>query len=1203
MAGWVLVVLTVWSGGAEPVKLSVAGGKLGFTRIEPGASAILFTNLMSDYRSLTNRNYLSGSGVAAGDVDGDGLADLYFCGLESDNVLYKNLGNWKFEDITAKAGVACKGDDSTGATLADVEGDGDLDLLVNALAAGTRLFLNDGKGVFTESTDAAGLRSRSGATSHALGDIDGDGDLDLYVCNFSATLYRDFPDTKFRVEYVRGQPVITHVNDRPTTSPDLTNRFVLAPSGTVFELGELDVLWLNDGTGKFSAVPFTGGRFLDEAGQPLKAGPQDWGLAVQFYDFTGDGAPDIYVCNDLFTPDRIWINNGKGIFRAIEMVAIRNTSTFSMGVDFGDLDRDGDADFFVADMLSREHTKRQVQVGETSPIINHPGGLDHRPQNPNNTLLLNRGDGTFAEISRYAGVEAAEWSWCPIFLDVDFDGYEDILVSNGMLRDFQNADIAQKLEEIKAQKKLSVAEIQNLFQMFPGLYSHKILFHNQRDLTFKEVGKEWGFDLPGISQGMALADLDNDGDQDLVINNFKDVAGVYRNNAPGARVAVRLKGKGKNSYGIGAKIRLHGGPFVQEQEMISGGRYVSSDDPFRAFAALGAGPWKLEVIWRDGTRSVVDNVQSNHLYTIDQATAGPFTPPAKAVPTPLFVDVSESITHKHTDELFDDFQRQPLLPMRLGQLGPGITWHDYDEDGHDDLFVGGSRGGKLAVFKNLQGLFTPLTDPFLQRPLQRDLTTLIGIDQTIFAGSSNYKDGMTNGGWTRIYDLSRMAAGENVLGPESSSGPMSAADFNGDGQLDLFIGGRVKVGKYPEESASLLLTQQEKRFVPSQKLTNVWLVSGSTFADIDADGDSDLLLACHWSAVRVFVNEKGQFADRTAEWGLDKWHGFWNGIATGDFDNDGRLDLLVSNWGLNTAMGATADRPLNLYFGDFDKDSIIDLIESRYEPQLQKEVPMRNLHSLGPAFPAVREKVGTYEKYGQSSVQDLFSEQLKVARKRQVNELRSMLFLNRGGKFEARPLEREAQYAPGFGVCVADFNGDGFEDAFLSQNFFSTNLEQVRADAGRGLLLLGDGKGNLRPVPGQESGVQVYGEQRGAAVSDFDADGRVDLAVTQNAGATKLYQNSAGKPGLRVRLRGGPGNPMAVGTQVRVQSGGQFGPLRELQAGSGYWSQNSAVQVFAAPAAGAKISVRWPGGKNATYPIPAEAAEIVVTEQGVQKIR
>ena len=586
--------------------------------MNPAETGIQFTNQIADIRAITNRNLLSGSGVALGDMDNDGLCDVYFCGLDNDNVLYRNRGSWKFEDVTKGAGVACPTQDSTGAVFADVDGDRDLDLLVTALATGARLFVNDGKGAFTEKTAEAGLQSQAGSMSMALADIEGDGDLDLYVVNYRPTTLKDLPNVQFRVEYVRGKPVITQMNGVPTTRPDLTNRFVLSPQGQVLEMGQADLLYINEGNGKFRHEPFTSGRFRDEDGKVLDSPPMDWGLAAQFYDFTGDGAPELYVCNDLFPPDRIWINDRKGNFRAIAYTAVRSTSTFSMGVDFADIDRDGSPDFFVTDMLSRSPLKQHVQVGEMSSMVTPPGFIEIRQQKGQNTLQRNRGDATFEEIAWYAGVESSEWSWGPIFLDVDLDGWEDLIIPNGNQYDAQNADVAREIEALKAANRLNHQELLGLLRKYPRLNTENLIFRNERNLTFRDVTAEWGFKGSEISQGMAVADLDNDGDLDLVMNNLFTAAAVYRNDATEGRVAVRLRSAGRNSCGIGAKITLSGGSVLQTQEMIGGGRYLSSDEAIRVFALNGDAKGQLTVTWRNGRETILRDVQPNRIYVVEQ---------------------------------------------------------------------------------------------------------------------------------------------------------------------------------------------------------------------------------------------------------------------------------------------------------------------------------------------------------------------------------------------------------------------------------------------------------------------------------------------------------------------------------------------------------------------------------------------------------
>ena len=1183
-------------------------GKIGFTKLDSDLTRITFANRLGDERSITNRNLLSGSGVAAGDIDGDGRCDLFFCRLDGPCVLYRNLGNWKFEDITAKAGVACAGQDSTGAVFADIDGDGDLDLLVNALGNGTRIFENDGHSVFREMSVRAGVSSKTGSTSMALADIDGDGDLDLYVANFRPTTVMDRPGTKFTVNSVEGKPIVTAVDGQQATAPELAGRFTVNESGTILEFGEVDALYLNNGSGVFSRVSFTNGAFLDEAGQPLREPPRDWGLAVQFHDINGDGAPDIYVCNDLFTPDRVWINDGTGRFRALPTLALRNTSTFSMGVDFGDLNRDGQVDFFVVDMLSPDHRKRHVQTGQASPMRWPVGVFETRPQLSRNTLQINRGDGTFAEIAYYADVQASDWSWGPILLDVDLDGYEDILVTTGQLRDFQNADWAERIAQAQVGKKLLPDDIAALLKKFPSLKSPNVAYRNRGDLTFEEVGAAWGFDTAGVSHGMCLADLDNDGDLDVVVNNLNEAAGVYRNEGSGARVAVVLRGKGPNTHGIGAKIRVLGGPVAQSQEMICGGRYLSGDEAMRVFAAGSlTNRLSIEVTWRSGAQSHVTNVPGNRIYEIDEdgAVSSRSRPPAPG-PRPLFTDASPLINHVHHEEPFDDFARQPLLPWRLSQLGPGVAWHDVDGDGREDLIIGSGKGGALAVYHNESGGgFRRLTNGPLNKVVSRDQTGVVGLGSLLVVGSANYEDGLTNGGSVRVYDVGRGVSGESVLGPEASTGPLALGDIDGDGDLDLFVGGRVVAGRYPEPALSQWLRNEGGRFVPAQKWEQLGLVSAAVLSDLDGDGWPELLVACEWGPLKIFRNEHGKLVGWNAPVTLNAQRstlsqltGWWHGVTTGDLDGDGRLDIVASNWGRNSRYAGSAGRPWKLYYGDLSQAGQVDLIEARWEPLMKKEVPERGWRMVRAALPFLQEKISSYEAYGQGSVEEIYGARLQSLRAVEVNTPASMVFFNRGDRFEAVELPAEAQWAPAFGVCVADADGDGAEDVFLSQNFFALNPETGRQDAGRGLWLQGDGRGGLRALPGPESGIQVYGEQRGCAVGDYDADGRVDLAVSQNGGQTRLYHNVGARPGLRVRLKGPAGNPTGVGAVLRLEYGGRPGPARAIHGGSGCLSQDSAVQVLGMSGPPTGLWVRWPGGKETSVKLPAGAREVELGPEG-----
>lgn len=1190
---------------------------VGFTLLPPAATGITFTNVLGQARYVTNQIYLNGAGVAAGDFDGDGRCDLFFAGIDRPNALYRNLGGWRFEEVTARAGVGLPGRSCSGATFADLDGDGDLDLVVNSVGNGTFLLWNDGAGRFEDRSGGSPFNYlRAGMTS-AVADVDGDGDLDIYVSNYRTTTIRDMPNTRMRLaDREEGIEVIA-VDGRPTTDADLVGRFTATRDGRIIENGEPHLLLMNEGGGRFRAVPLTSGQFLDEDGRPVERPLYDWGLTASFRDVNGDLRPDLYVCNDFESPDRFWLNEGGGRFRAIPRLAVRQTSIFSMGVDFADINRDGHMDYFVSDMLSRDHAKRMLENGEVRPVRLPLGAVDNRPQYFHNTLFVNRGDGTFAELSWLAGVEASEWTWSPNFLDVDLDGFEDLLITTGHELQMMNTDIIERAEVMKTQRQMSGHELQRLRTLFPRYTIPNVIFRNRGDLTFEEVSAAWGFDFSDVGNAVALADLDNDGDLDVVVNNLNGVAELCRNEGTAPRVAVRLRGQAPNTRGVGAQIVLRGGPVPeQRQEVVCGGHYLSGSEPMRVFAAAGGGALELEVLWPGGRRSRVSGVEPNHLYEVEESAADAPQPVRPPPPGPtLFTDRTALLGHRHVEEAFEDFLRQPLLPRQLSQLGPGLAWNDVDGDGWEDLAVAGGKGGRLGVFRNLAGKgFEPVTNAALARVNARDQTAVLGFGPAFLVGAANYEDGMTNGGALRVFDVQAGVSGEAVLGRGSSTGPLAAADVDGDGDLDVFLGGRVVGGRYPDPADSVLLRREGGRLIPWQRFDRLGLVAGSVFSDLTGDGAPDLALALEWGPVRLFRNENRALVpwDPPVRQGgtntglavpLSTLTGWWSGIATGDFDADGRPDLAVGNWGRNSRYRPTPERPVRIHHGDLDENGQWDVIESYLDPVSGREVPDRGLVPVRQAMPFMQARVSTFEAYGRATLRELYGEHLDAARSVAAVELRTCVFLNRGDHFELRPLPGEAQWAPVQGVCAADFDGDGRDDLFLAQNFFNVHADDSRQAAGRGLLLLGDGRGGFTPVAGQVSGIRIYGEQRGAAVADYDADGRVDLAVGQNANPTVLLQNTGGRPGLRVRISGTREDPHGVGTAVRLVAAAGAGPLREVQTGGGYWSQNSATLVLTVAGAPERLRVRRPRGPAFEVALPAGAREVVVAADGTLQVR
>lgn len=1171
----------------------------GFTLLDSSRTGITFRNTVSDSSLVHNRQLAQGAGVCIADVDGDGRPDIFLARTEGPSVLYRNLGDWRFEDITASAGVAAPGRHATGCAFADIDGDGDQDLILLSLGGPNAVFVNDGKGHFKE--ESRGLTDRAGSMSVAVADVDGDGALDLYIANNKAytTIDRIPPQERAFDRITRRLgPDRYEVREQYRKDYRVVNRPDLG-GFSLQQRADPDFFYRNDGTGHFVREPMAHNRrFLDENGAPLQAELEDFGLAAMLVDLNGDGAPDLYVANDFEDPDQCWINDGHGHFRLVPWYGLRSTSNSGMAVAVGDVNRDGHPDLFEVDMLSQDTRRLKTQLPTNTPVAKRPGIGDDRPQMQRNTLQLNRGDGTFAEVARFAGVSGSGWSWSTVFLDVDLDGWEDILIGAGHVTDIMDGDTQYRLRDLLsgyfASSPQGIDWRRMLFD-YPPLKLPNVAFRNRGDLTFEDVSKRWRFDIGNnISHGMALADLDGDGDLDVVINRLDSPAAVLRNDATAPRVSVRLRGNPPNTAGIGSRVRVLGGPVrLQEREMIAGGLYLSSSDASLTFATGTAAHVRIEVDWRDGRRSVIDSATPNREYEVAE-TSAPNAPPARPTPhvpaRPLFEDVSSQLGgHTHVDPYFDDYRRQPLLPNSFAQLGPGVAWDDFDGDGKEDLIVGTGRTGKIAFFHNTGTRLQPL--PTRAPPAPGDLTTILGWPDgrggsLALAGVAAYEASTTTEARSMpsvvAYSPSTGAVTPLIGGDTASIGPLALGDYDGDGKLDLFVGARIYPAGYPIPPSSRLYHNENGRLVLDEENTRLFarlgMVSAALFSDIDGDGYPDLIVALEWGEIRVFHNDHGRFRPVEVP-GLSGVVSRWNGLATGDLDGDGRLDIVATSWGRNTSFQASDVRPLLLYWGFFSGFGRPDLVLAQHDPRIGSVAPLESYDRLSTALPAAR-RLGSFNTYADASIDQLLGSAAQGATILKATTLDHMVFLNRGDHFEAHPLPAEAQLAPAFYAGIADFNGDGKEDLFLTQNFFATAVPIPRYDAGRSLLLLGDGTGSLRPMPGQESGLMVYGEQRGAAYADFDGDGRLDLAVTENAAPTRLFHNVGATPGLRVRIIGPAGNPTGIGTQMRLRYGDAMGPVREIQAGSGYWSQNGAVQVLGKASEPNGLWIRWPGGRE-----------------------
>ena len=1198
-------------------------GSGGFRPLDASERGVGFLYDVGEESRLDNRVLAEGQGVAIGDVDGDGLADLFLAGFGGASALYRNLGGWRFEEITPPA-LALEDVLARGAALADLDGDDDLDLVVTVHGGRNRIFLGDGAGGFTELEDA-GLSGEWGSTTPTLADTDGDGDLDLYIANYKTRQVDDlYPPEVLDINHLqRGEdgnlvipPELRELYDEHYRV-EFDGRFVRR-----FELGEPDEYYAGLGDGRFAAA--APGAPLTRSRGNVSAPARDWGLAARFSDWDGDGDPDLYVANDFNSEDGIWVNGGGGTFAPAPSEAVRATSLSSMAVDVGDLDGDGDLDLLTTDMLARDAEERLVQTHSYEAVPEPPGVTDTRMQVNRNAVQLNRGDGTFAETAWELGLAASDWTWGALIMDADLDGWNDILVTTGHAWDQLDGDANARIAAIPG------LPANQALRMFPALAQPNVAFRGGEH-GFTDVSERWRWGLDAdISHGLAAGDLDRDGDLDVLVTRLGEPPLLYRNDTAAPRVLVRLRGPGPNTRGIGARIRLEatsdssGARPVQVREITAGGAYLSSSEPVASFAAAADGEMTLTVDWPGGRRTRLEGIVANREYVIDATAAGPVAPGADAPDPaqtpdggPHFVDISDQLGHRHVETPFDDRLRQPLLPHSLDRPGPGVSWIDVEGDGDADLVVGSGRGGSPVVIRNEgDGFAAPRA---LVPALAWDATALLphrtgNGRAALLIGTSAYEAGtpaeaaaipaviaVPLGGSAPAPPLIEAPAAPPGQ-PPAATGPLAQADIDGDGDLDLFVGGRVAPGAYPLAVDSRLLIHDGDALrvdaERSRPFARVGLVSAALFTDYDLDGDPDLALALEWGSVRLFRNDAGRFTDASEALGLTRLKGRWNGLAAADFDEDGRPDLVATGWGVNLDVPPA----YSLIHGDMNRDGIVDLVEARMESGAWRPLRGRDALARPGGLPALARV--TYERFANAPLTDLIGG-LDPERRLDANELRHTVWLNRPSGFESAPLPAAAQRAPAFGVASGDLDGDGHEDLVLAQNFYAGRQGVPRYDAGRGLWLRGDGKGGFEPISGSRSGIAVYGDARAVALADHDRDGRLDVAFGVNGGETRLYRNVGAAPGLRITLEGPPANPRAIGARLRLEyADGTSGPAREVRSGEGYLARHESAQTLGMPGAGgapagadprpATLHIVWPGGEGTSVSIAPGTLELRV---------
>lgn len=1110
MPSWrgVAFILAVALGGCDGARATPL-----FELLPSTSTGVTFVNDVREDTGFHLVDYLyfyNGGGVAAGDVNNDGLPDLYFTSNRGSNRLYLNRGNYRFDDVTDRAGVAGTGGWASGVTMADVDADGHLDIYVSgvsylAMRGYNVLYLNNGDGTFADATKRFGLEHVGYSTQAAFFDYDSDGDLDMYLLNSSV-----------------------HTDRGPSVSPQRQPRHAKAG----------DRLFRNDG-----------GRFVDVSDRAgIYGGVEGYGLGVVASDFNLDGCVDLFVANDFQENDFLYYNNCDGTFRESIAQSMGHTSRSSMGVDAADFNNDAKPDLVVLDMLpEREEILKTSANAESYELFEAKTRSGYHAQYGRNTLQLNRGAGKFSEIGYLAGVHATDWSWSPLLADFDNDGRKDLVVTNGIYRRPNDLDYItfvnnRSVQAVLARRKSESAMA--LLRRMPHVPIAKLAYRNNGDLTFTNMADAWGLGQPGFSNGAVYVDLNNSGALDLVVNNVNAAASIYRNRAREVnghhflRVLLRGTRESGNPAGIGAKVIIRHGGTTQLLEQMPTRGFQSAVDT-RLHFGLGASTSvdSLLVVWPDGRYQVLTDIAIDRTLMLDQVqAAGRYAyDTTRAASTPFVDETGQSgIDFMHRENDFIDFHREPLMPHLLSTEGPALAVGDVNADSLDDVYVGGARGqaGRLYVQRR-DGRFQAASDhTFDADSAFEDVDAAFfdadgDGDQDLFVVSGGNEfpeehellqdrlylnDG--RGGYRRSVDaLPALPANGATVAP---------GDVDADGDIDLFVGNRSIPGRYGLAPRSRLLENdgtgrfRDMTAERAPALLEAGMVTDAAWLDVDHDGRLDLIVVGEWMPIRVYIQRRdGRFEDQTAQAGLANSNGWWNSLSVSDVNGDGRADLVLGNLGLNSYIKASPTQPARLYVSDFGSNGVLEQILTFYKGGVS--YPIAGRDEITRSIASLRARYPSYASFGASRVEDLFSaSELRQARVLEARTFATSVAIgNRGGTFTLKPLPAEAQFAPVFASLVDDFDGDGRADILLAGNFHGVPPVRGRYDAGYGLLLRGDGADGFAPVDLTPRSLPLTGQVRD--LKAVRSSRGTSIAVARNNDALQIL-----RPPHKPHAKGGP---------------------------------------------------------------------------------
>jgi len=1098
-----------------------------FTKLPSDHSGITFENTIQESPEINILNYeytYNGGGVAVGDFNNDGLCDLYFTGNTVKNRLYINKGSLQFNDITDKAGVAGRSLWKTGVTVADVNGDGWLDIYVCYSgpdlnqSLSNELYINNGgkpgdEPTFKEQAKLYGLDAPGTySTQAAFFDYDRDGDLDMFLINHGNHFYSPFINTN---------------KLRNTRHPNFGNRLYR------------NEMILNEA--KKPNPIFT--EVSQEAG--IHGGGINFSLGISISDVNNDGWPDIYVTNDYEEQDFFYLNNKNGSFKECTKYSFGHLSRNGMGTDLADYNNDGKTDLIEVDMWPEDNYRQKLLKGPDDynryQLMVDSG---FHFQQMRNTLQLNTGndaDGIpmFSEIGQLAGVSSTDWSWAPLLIDIDNDGLKDLFVTNGYLRDFTSMDFLKyTVEEAKKEAMVNGKPLQ-VYELISKMSSTKTsdyLFKNNGDLTFSDFSKEWGIFEPNLSFGATYADLDNDGDIELITNNTNEVATVWKNNSSekneNSYLRIKLIGPPGNDFAIGAKIYIECHGVNQYQELFPTRGFQSSVEPIVHFG-LGSGKAvsRLKIIWPDGKQTEINDQKVNTLIQVPYSSATDPKADQPIAPSPLFknISVASKVNFIHQENNFVDFDNEVLIPYQLSRSGPALAKGDVDKDGSDDFYIGGAAGQKSILYlSDGNGQFNrAVQQPWESEESREDTGATFfdadgdgDLDLFVVSGGNEFKDGSEE-----LDDRLYVNKGSGVfIKAKSGSTPadhvsgscVTAGDFDKDGDLDLFVGGRARPENFPSASPSAILRNEsnsktgEIKFVVATKeinpdLREVGMVTDALWNDFNNDGWLDLIVVGEWMPIRLFENKKGKLIEVKSK-ELEESSGLWNRVAAADLDHDGDLDFVVGNAGTNLPWHATVNEPVTLYLNDFNGDGendpiICNYIQGKSYPVAARDELLLQMNNL-------RKKFTTYSSYGKAFMEDVVGpEQIKSSKRFVVNTLQTSILENIGnGNFKLKALPIIAQVSSVRGILIDDFNGDNIADILLSGNFYPYRTQYGPCDASKGLLLQGKKDGFI-PMNWEGTGFYADGDIRNMVLLKSKSNKQFIVAARNNESVLIFQSN------------------------------------------------------------------------------------------------